>query len=236
MSKEAAWDKVHKAYDEGSGKIEAWNAVHRAYGTATGITLSKMNAKKFVIKKPEPAPEPPKKFVIKKPAAPKESGEDRMLSEIKSLVADAVKMAKEGNSKFAPIKFWNENISPKLDLYGAEYLGHGGASELADEFYDKIEAELDKKYKPAPTTKEVAKHFIDSDEGKAYLDKRRADLKEKAEKDASAVITEASTIKEIQSAILGILGKHGLSVKFGSRPKKNLLEFYEKVKAKYLKD
>jgi hypothetical protein len=74
---------------------------------------------------------------------PKKSSADTMLDEIKSMVAHAIKLTKENPDIYAGAKFWNANISPKLNLYGAEYLGYGGASELGDEMYDDIRAVMD---------------------------------------------------------------------------------------------
>jgi len=88
---------------------------------------------------------------------PKKSSADTMLDEIKSMVAHALKLAKENPDIYAGAKFWNANISPKLDLYGAEYLGSGGASELGDEMYDDIQGVMDDRLAERKENKEKSK-------------------------------------------------------------------------------
>ena len=69
------------------------------------------------------------------------SPQDRLWDEITSLVEEAKSKAREGASYKTLAQFWNKEISPKLDLYGGEYLDYGGASELADELFGDIEEE-----------------------------------------------------------------------------------------------
>lgn len=84
------------------------------------------------------------------PAPEPEKPGKRLMAEIRALVDEAKAKAREGESAKALTDFYNKKISPKIDLYGAEYLGHGGASEIADELFEEISAEYRKHTKEEP--------------------------------------------------------------------------------------
>jgi len=88
--------------------------------------------------------------------APEKPGQ-RLMAEIRALVDEAKAKAREGASAKELTDFYNKKISPKIDLYGAEYLGHGGASEIADELFEEISAEYRKNTKEEPEEKKPKK-------------------------------------------------------------------------------
>jgi cell division septum initiation protein DivIVA len=101
-----------------------------------------------------------KRAIEKKKATSKpRTGQEKMFEEIKSLVAEAVKMAEKGTSAKALTEFYNKQIVPKLDLYGGEYLESGGASELGDEMFEEISAAYMKNQEIGKTTAEKKKEL-----------------------------------------------------------------------------
>lgn len=162
-----------------------------------------------------------------------DSGEKRLMSEIKQGVAEVLAMAKSGASSSDVNKRWNTIVSPKLNLYGGEYLPYGAASEMSDDLYAEIEnvLEANKKKKKEDDDR---KFMEDRDRyAKEYADKKLKEEADRYEKAVSNVITSSSTKQEISDSILGILKKHKLSVKLGGRSKAELLDFYKTVKDKY---
>lgn len=68
----------------------------------------------------------------------------QLMAEIRALVDEAKAKAREGESAKELTAFYNKKISPKIDLYGAEYLGYGGGREIANELFEEISAEYRK--------------------------------------------------------------------------------------------
>jgi len=94
---------------------------------------------------PAPVESAPKKvFKLKKSEVkePEVSGKDRLLAEVKKNAADVLSYAKSGASSSDVLKRWNSSVGPKLNLYGAEYLPYGAASEMSDEMFEKIQEVL----------------------------------------------------------------------------------------------
>lgn len=147
--KKAAWVKVHNVYKGRpivtSEKKAAWDAVHAAYNVvspsknlkpASPPPIGTMSYKGMPQKEEIPGREGEG---VKEVKAKEMSGAEKMLDDIKRLVAQAVKLAKEDPDRLAAVKFWNGTISPKLDLYGAEYLPYGAASEIGDELWEEVD-------------------------------------------------------------------------------------------------
>jgi len=109
--------------------------------------------------------------------APKKTDKENLFTKIKNLVEEAKYHAREGASGNFLTEFINEKIRPKINLYGAEYLGYGGAQELLDEFYDEILV-VYQSHEPVPAPKKETQEEIHHD------NVRRA--KEKEEKIKSA--------------------------------------------------
>jgi len=82
--------------------------------------------------------ESPKEPPIPKPSNVKYSEKERSMAEIEALFEKVKEMARSGLSYNELVDFWNTNISPKLDLYGAEYLSSGEASEIAEERWYEV--------------------------------------------------------------------------------------------------
>jgi hypothetical protein len=121
----------------------------------TGKNKAELMAMLEHAKAPKVAPKAKKRPVIVRPAVAKpvaepETPQKRLMAEIKALVEEAKAKAREGASAKELTDFYNKKISPKIDLYGAEYLGHGGASEIADELFEEISAEYRKHTKEEP--------------------------------------------------------------------------------------
>ena len=208
-----------------AAKKEAWNAIHAAY-KGMPILAGLPKARRVVKLKKTPTVPP-----IGSVEA--ESSEKRLMREIKQGVAEVLALAKSGASSSDVNKRWNAVVSPKLDLYGGEYLPHGAASELSDELYAEIEdvLEANKKKKKEEADR---KYMEDRDRyAKEYAAKKLKEEADRYEKASSSVITSASTKEQITDSILGILKKHKLSVKLGGRSKAELLDFYKTVKDKY---
>jgi len=139
---------------------------------------------------PAPAPEP------EKPG-------QRLMAEIRALVDEAKAKAREGASAKELTDFYNKKISPKIDLYGAEYLGHGGASEIADELFEEISAEYRKHkdvVKPVAEPEPVKpKREIEwSPSQKAFFDYQR-EQREKAEKRESEITEALKELKQVMA-------------------------------------
>lgn len=91
---------------------------------------------------------PKVKFV--EPAKKAEQPGKKLMDQIKELVEEAKENARKGASAEELTDFYNKKIGPKISLYGAEYLGSGGASEIADELFEEISAEYRKKQASLP--------------------------------------------------------------------------------------
>jgi hypothetical protein len=224
-----------------------YNGIPLATGVVKKKTVLKLPSRMprpAPIGTPDPAPPPPPpskpKTVLKlkkKPDAPApaktDSGEKRLMSEIKQEVAEVLAMAKSGASSSDVNKRWNSVVSPKLNLYGGEYLPYGAASEISDELYAEIENVLEANKKKKK--EEGDRKFIEDRDryAKEYADKKLKEEADRYEKALSSVVTSASTKQQITDSILAILKKHKLSVKLGGRSKKELLDFYKTVKEKY---
>jgi DNA-directed RNA polymerase beta subunit len=161
------------------------------------------------------------------------SGEKRLMSEIKQGVAEVLAMAKSGASSSDVNKRWNTIVSPKLNLYGGEYLPYGAASEMSDDLYAEIQEALEANKKKGKEDDD-RKFMEDRDRyAKEYAERKLKEEADRYEKAVSSVITSASTKEQITDSILAILKKHKLSVKLGGRSKTELLDFYKTVKEKY---
>jgi len=60
------------------------------------------------------------------------------LKEINRLVNRTINLAKQGESGESLSNIYNKIISPKLNKYGSEFLPSGAASEMGDEYFEKI--------------------------------------------------------------------------------------------------
>ena len=69
---------------------------------------------------------------------PKMSGQERLMKEINAYTENLREMVYNKGSSKDIIAYWNKKVSPKIDLYGGEYLGYGGAEEFADDAFAEI--------------------------------------------------------------------------------------------------
>ena len=104
---------------------------------------------------------PKVKFV--EPAKKAEHPGKKLMDQIKELVEEAKENARKGASAKELTDFYNKKISPKISLYGAEYLGSGGASEIADELFEEISAEYRKKQASLPKAEEPPRRKTDKE-------------------------------------------------------------------------
>jgi hypothetical protein len=81
---------------------------------------------------------PPLVVPKKRERKPVLSAKERSMAELEALFEKVKEKARSGLSYNELVDFWNTNISPKLDLYGAEYLSSGEASEIAEERWDEV--------------------------------------------------------------------------------------------------
>lgn len=88
-----------------------------------------------------------------KARAEAEISKQKRLDEIESLVETAISKAKSGDDFNTLVRFWNANISPKVDFVGGEYMNYGEAQEYSDELWEKITDAMPPAPKKAPAEK-----------------------------------------------------------------------------------
>ena len=69
---------------------------------------------------------------------PEMSHQERLMKEINAYIENLREIAYNKGSFKDIIAYWNKKVSPKIDLYGGEYLGYGGAEEFADDAFADI--------------------------------------------------------------------------------------------------
>lgn len=119
----------------------------------------KIDGKTYIFKTKLTADEAQKRVAEKKADvkraedAESEKPQAKMLKEIKDLVEEMKKMAREGEPRSEVAKVWNGEFTYLLNLYGGEYLPSGAASEMSDEWLDEINELLETNANKKPELK-----------------------------------------------------------------------------------